>query len=125
MGALLLLRFQLLWLHHMVWRHLVHKFCSNHAGRLPLLCFQLLQHLPPSSSRLHPQGHTALLLHVAYWYHVGVLPLLGSFHCASYAFHFVLLKGITPNYPVWPGGLKLMCSCCCAPSFFGFCTWLE
>ena len=160
MGALPLLRSQLLRLHHMVRRHLVRGFCSTHAGRLPLLRFQLLRRLLPPSSRLHAKGHTALLLHVACWCHVGVLPLLrlpllrqlrlqpllANGHAARLLCRawrpavevlplprllplrklriqlLLLLTGILPDCPAWPGGPQLTRYRCCGSSLCASCA---
>ena len=160
LGALPRLSSQLLRLHHMVRRHLVRGFCSTHAGRLPLLRFQLLRHLPPPSSQLRATGHTTLLLHVACWCHVGVLPLLrlpllrqlriqpflANGHAARLLCRawrpavevlplprllplrqlriqpLLLLTGILPDGPAWPGGPRLTCCRCCGSSFCTRCA---
>ena len=138
-------------------------FCSTHASRLPLLRFQLLRHLPPPSSQLRATGHTTLLLHVACWCHMGVLPLLRLplLHqlriqpflangraarllcrawrpavevlplprllplCQLRIQPLLLLTGILPDCPAWPGGPRLTCRRCCSSSIFGFSTRLK
>ena len=160
LGALPRLSSQLLRLHHMVRRHLVRGFCSTHAGRLPLLRFQLLRHLPPPSSQLRATGHTTLLLHVACWCHVGVLPLLrlpllrqlriqpflangnaARLLCRAWRpavevlplprllplcqlriQPLLLLTGILPDCPAWPGGPRLTCCRCCGSSLCDTCA---